>query len=72
MLGYSNMVSWRNIFKELAVLPLASQYLFSLLLFVSYNKALFQSDTDSHTVATRQSQNLHLPDTNLTGYQKAV
>jgi hypothetical protein len=41
MLGYGHTVSCRNIFKELGILPLASQCLFSLLLFVLYNKTLF-------------------------------
>jgi hypothetical protein len=62
MLGCSNVVSCRNIFKELDILPLASQYLFSLLLFISYNKDVFQSNIDSHTTA----QNLHFPQANLT------
>jgi hypothetical protein len=72
MLGYGNMVSCRNTFKELSILPFASQYLFSLLLFVSYNKALFPSNTSYHTIATRQSPDLHLPQANLTVYQKQV
>jgi hypothetical protein len=72
MLGYGNTVSCRNIFKEFGILPLASQYLFSLLLFVSYNKPLFSSNIESHTIATRQSQDLYLPQANLTVYQKGV
>jgi hypothetical protein len=70
MLGY--MVLCRNVFKELGILLLASWYLFSLLLFVSCNEALLSSDIDSHTIATRQSQDLHLPQANLTVYQKGV
>jgi hypothetical protein len=66
------MVSCRNIFKEFGILPLVKQYLFSLLLFVSYSKALFSLNIHSHTIATRQSQNLHLPQANLTVYQKEV
>jgi hypothetical protein len=41
MLGYGNMVSCRNMLKELGILAPASQYLSSLLLFASYNTALF-------------------------------
>jgi hypothetical protein len=59
-------------FKDLSILPLASKYLFSLLLFVSYNKALFSSNSDSHTIATRQSYDLHLPQANLNKYQMGV
>jgi hypothetical protein len=36
-------------FKELGILSLESQYLFSFLLFASYNKALFLTNFDSHT-----------------------
>jgi hypothetical protein len=72
MLGHSNMVSCRNIFKELGILPFALQYLFSLLLFVSYNKALFSANIDSHIITSRQNQNLHLHQANLTVYQKGV
>jgi hypothetical protein len=61
-----------NIFKELGILPTALQFLFSLLLFVSYNKALFSSNIDSHTIATRQSQDLYLPQANLNVYQKGI
>jgi hypothetical protein len=64
MLGYGNTVSCTNIFKELGILPLVSKYLFSLLLFVLYYKALFSSNIDSHTIATRQSQDLYLPQAN--------
>jgi hypothetical protein len=72
VLGYGNTVSCRNIFKELGILLLASQYLFSLLLFILYNKPLFSSYIDSHTTATRQSQDLYSPQANLTVYQKGV
>jgi hypothetical protein len=72
MLGYGNTVSCRNIFMESGILPLASQYLFSLLLFVLYNTPLFSSIIVSHTTAIRQSQDLYLLEGNLTVYQKGV
>jgi hypothetical protein len=58
LLGYGNTVSCRNIFKELSILFLASQYLFSLLLFVSYNKALFSSNIDSHIICHQTKSRL--------------
>jgi hypothetical protein len=72
MLGYGNRVSCRNIFKELGILPFSSQYIFSLLVFVLQNKVLFPSNIDSHTIDTRQRQDLHLPQANLTIYKKGV
>jgi hypothetical protein len=41
-------------------------------MFVSYNNTLFLPNIDSHTIATRQSQDLHLPQANLTINQKGV
>jgi hypothetical protein len=72
MLGCGNRVSRRNLFKELDILPLASQYIFSLSMFVLQNKTLFPSNIDSHTIDTRQRQNLHLPQVNLTVYQNGA
>ena len=72
MLGYGNRVSCRNIFKELNILPFASQYIFSLLIFVLQNKHLFSSNIDSHAINTRHRQDLYLPQANLTSFQKGV
>jgi hypothetical protein len=72
MLGYGSRISCRNIFKELGILLFVLQYLYSLLLFVLQNKALFPSNIDSHNTVTRQRQNLHLPQATLTIYQKGV
>ena len=41
-------------------------------MFVLQNKTLFPSNIDSHTIDTRQRQNLYLPQANLTIYQKGV
>jgi hypothetical protein len=58
MVGCRSSASCRNLFKELNILPLASQYLFSLLVFVLQNKALFPSNIESHTIATRSGHDL--------------
>ena len=45
MMGYRNTVSCRSLFKRLGILPLTSQYILSLMLFVVKNKhflVLFQ------------------------------
>jgi hypothetical protein len=46
-------------FKKLKVLPLCSQYILSLSLFVVKNKDLFLSNSEIHTINTRNSNNLH-------------
>jgi hypothetical protein len=52
------------------ILPLKSQYIFSILLFVVKNKKLFISNYDSHNIWTRQCEDLHYPSTVLTLYKK--
>ena len=72
MVGCRSRVSCRNLFRRLEILPLASQYIYLLLMFVvnNINHFLFNSNNSSKT--TRQSINLHQPLTNLTVYQKGV
>ena len=62
----------RPLFKQLRILPLPSQYLFSLLVFVVNNKKLFLPNSSIHNVNTRNNDNLHLPFMSLTLVQKGV
>ena len=61
----------RPLFKQLRILPLPSQYLFSLLFFVVNNKKLFLPNSSIHNINTH-NDNLHLPSTSLTLVQKEV
>jgi hypothetical protein len=61
MTGQGVRTSFRDRFKEMEILPLKSQYIFPILLFVVKNKQLFISNYDSHNVRTRQCENLHYP-----------
>jgi hypothetical protein len=70
--GHGNRTSCRGLFKQLEILPLKSQYIFSILLFVSKNRNLFITNYDRHNVQTRQSDNLHLPTSSLTLYQNGA
>jgi hypothetical protein len=72
MTGHGNRTSCRDLFKKLDILPLKSQYIFSVLLFVVKNKKLFTTDYDSHNVKTRQGENLHLPHLRLILYQNGL
>jgi len=62
----------RPLFKNLRILPLPSQYIFSILLFVITNKKLFQLNSQVHNIHTRYNDNLHLSSTGLTLVQKGV
>ena len=62
----------RPIFKQLQILPLPSQHIFSMLMFVIKNMQLFQLNSNIHGTNTRIKHNLHLPSTNLTLVQKGV
>jgi len=47
--------SFRQLFKTLGILPLMLQYIFSFLLFIVNNKALFQMNSEIHSINTRYS-----------------
>ena len=64
--------SYRKLFQELQILPLASQYILSFLIFVNKNRRLFLSNSDIYNINTRYNLNLHLPSTKLTIVQKGV
>jgi hypothetical protein len=68
MLGCGNRISCRHIFKELEILPLASQCYQCLY----YKTTLFPSNLESHITETKQRQNLYRPQANLTIYQNGV
>ena len=48
-----------QLFKNLKILPLKSQYIFSLLLFVAKNWDLYESNSDIHNINTRLISDLH-------------
>jgi len=54
----SSRTSCRRLFKELGVLPLQSQYILSLALFVGKNMEIFTRNSDIHTNNTRSKSNL--------------
>ena len=64
--------SCRQLFKELNILPIQSQYIYSILLFVIKNKDQFLSNMQVHKINTRQTFNLYVPTANLTMYQRGV
>ena len=72
MMGCINTDSHRKLFFNLEILPLPSQYIFSLLLFMIRNKNQFLVNSEIHHIDTRQYANFHQPSVNMTGYQKGA
>jgi hypothetical protein len=54
----------------LKILPLSSQYIYSLVMFVVNNKNLFVENSELYATKTRNNSNLHPPLSNLTVFQK--
>jgi len=72
MMGCRSTDSCKKLFLNLEILPLPSQYILSLLLFMIRNKNQFQVNFEIHQINTRQHENLHQPSVNVTKYQKGV
>jgi hypothetical protein len=70
MVGIRNRDSCREYFKRLKILPLQSQYLLSLLLFVADNGDYFSLNSEIHRFKTKIKLNLHPPLSKLTVFQK--
>ena len=64
--------SCRQLFKNLGILPLQSQYILSLLSFVVRNTHQFTNNLEIHNINTRYNINLHPPLLNLTLSQKGA
>jgi len=65
-----NRVSCRQLFKNLKILSLKSQYIFSLLLFVAKNRDLYESNSEIHIINIRFSSDLHTPTAKLNNFPK--
>jgi len=72
MMGCRKEVSCNNLFRKLKILPLMSQYIISLMMFIIKNKNQFMVNSEVHSINTRQHTNLHQPTSNLVGYQQGI
>jgi hypothetical protein len=70
IVGIRDRDSCREHLKKLKILPLQSQYILSLLLFVINNRDYFMVNSEIHNISTRTKSNLHHPISNLSTYQK--
>jgi hypothetical protein len=62
----------RELFMKMEILPIQSQFIFSLMLFVVNNKDQFKSNSEIYSRNTRHNNNVHYPTCNLTVFQKGV
>jgi hypothetical protein len=72
MMGCRSLTSCRNLFKKLKILPLMSQYIFSITMFIIKNKHTFTVNSEIHNINTRQHSNLLQPAPNLTGFKQGI
>jgi hypothetical protein len=70
--GVKRRVSCRHLFRKFNILPLASEFLLSLLSFIVGNMEKFQTNSNIHNINTRYKHDLHQPSINLTSYQKGA
>jgi hypothetical protein len=70
MVGVRNRDSCREYFKRLKILPLQSEYLLPLLLFVPENIDYYSLNLEIHGFNTKNKSNLHLPPSKLTVFQR--
>jgi hypothetical protein len=72
IMNSDNNDSCWDLFIKLYILPLQSQYIFSLLMFVVKNKDLFKTNSHVHSFNTRSNYDLHIPVANLAVFRKGV
>ena len=72
IMNLSKNASCWDPFKELNILSVLSQYVLSVLLFVTKNEDQFMTDSQIHKIIIRQTFDLYIPEANLTVYQQGV
>jgi hypothetical protein len=72
IMNLSKNASFRQTFRDLNILPVPSQCIISVLLFLAKNKDQFMTNSQMHKISTRQTFDLYIPTANLTIYQKGV
>jgi hypothetical protein len=71
-MGCKRRESCRHLFKKLKLLPLPSQYILSVLVFVVNNTNQFTTNSEIHSINSRQFSNFHQPRSDLFKYQKGI
>jgi hypothetical protein len=72
MVGTHPRTSCKRLFKELDILTVPSQYIYSLMIFSIGNQEKFQTNSSVHNINTRNKHHLHRPVANLSCFQKGA
>jgi hypothetical protein len=72
MAGVKERVSCRELFKKFNILPLASEFLLSLLSLIVDNMEEFQTNSEELSLNTRHKYDLHVLNANLSSYQRGT
>jgi hypothetical protein len=72
MMGWKKRDSYRDSFREMKILPLCSQFIYSMMLYIVNNIRLFIRNTEVHDISNRQSVNLFPPSTSFTKVLKGA
>jgi hypothetical protein len=72
MLGLKKRDSCRDAFREMKILPLCSQYIYSMMLYIVNNIHLFITNTEVHDISTRQNVKLFPSSTSFMKVQKGA
>jgi hypothetical protein len=72
MTGSTSRTSCKMLFQKLEIFTLTSQYLLSLMRFISSNLEIYKFNTTVHNINTRHKLKLHKPVTRLTLYKRSV
>jgi hypothetical protein len=60
--------SCRKHFRDLSILPLRSQYIYSLMIFVANNREMFDTNKFHYEINTRHIMDIHMTQVNLAIY----
>jgi hypothetical protein len=65
-------VSCRNLFRNMKIVTLMTQYILSLIMFIIKKQNQFTVNSEIQNISTRQHTNLHQPTSNLIVYQQGI
>jgi hypothetical protein len=72
IVGIRDRDSCRKYIRKVKILPLQSEYIYFLLIFVINNRQHFKINSDIHNINSRHDLDLHCPQSHLSAYQKGA
>jgi hypothetical protein len=69
---FHSVMTYGLTFRDMNILLLRSQYIYSLMTFVIKNREIFDTNRDCYEIDTRQNMNIHMYQVNLAKYGNGV